>query len=49
MESRVLPAARRFRELGAAAGDDLPLLEAVTEQPRGLTPEPLAPPDREEG
>ncbi len=49
MESRVLPAARRFRELGAAAGDDLPLLETVTEQPRGLSPEPLAPTGREEG
>jgi DNA recombination protein RmuC len=37
MESRVLPAARRFRELGAAGGEDIPLLEAVTEQPRALT------------
>jgi hypothetical protein len=35
----VLPAARRFRELGAAAGEDLPLLEAVTEHPRGATTE----------
>jgi DNA recombination protein RmuC len=43
MESRVLPAARRFRDLGAATGDDLPLLDAVTEHPRGLA----AAPDRE--
>jgi DNA recombination protein RmuC len=47
MESRVLPAARRFRELGAAVGEDLPLLEAVTEQPRTLTSEPLPMADRE--
>jgi DNA recombination protein RmuC len=47
MESRVLPAARRFRELGAGAGDDLPLMEAVTEQPRRLAPDPLAASDRE--
>ncbi len=37
MESRVLPAARRFRELGAATGDDIPLLEALDQQPRELT------------
>ncbi len=43
MESRVLPAARRFRDLGAATGDELPLLDAVTKHPRGLA----AAPDRE--
>jgi DNA recombination protein RmuC len=48
MEARVLPAARRFRELGAAAGEDLPLLDAVTEQPRGLTAEPPALAQRED-
>jgi DNA recombination protein RmuC len=36
MESRVLPAARRFRDLGAAAGADIPPLEAVDQQPREL-------------
>jgi DNA recombination protein RmuC len=37
MESRVLPAARRFRELGAAGGDEIPLLEAIDERPRAVT------------
>ncbi len=37
MESRVLPAARRFRDLGAATGGDIPLLEALDQQPRELT------------
>jgi DNA recombination protein RmuC len=36
MESRVLPAARRFRELGAASGDDIPALEPLDVQPREL-------------
>jgi DNA recombination protein RmuC len=27
LESRVLPAARRFKELGVATGEDIPLLE----------------------
>jgi len=48
MEARVLPAARRFRDLGAAAGEELPLLEAVTEHPRGAAPEPPALARREE-
>jgi DNA recombination protein RmuC len=37
MESRVLPAARRFRDLGAATGAEIPSLEAIDEQPRELT------------
>lgn len=37
MESRVLPAARRFRELGAAVGEEIPVLESVDERPRPLT------------
>ncbi|OGK97138.1 MAG: hypothetical protein A2W08_15170 [Candidatus Rokubacteria bacterium RBG_16_73_20] len=37
MESRVLPAARKFKDLGAATGADLPRLESVDEQPRELT------------
>ncbi|MGH7313013.1 MAG: DNA recombination protein RmuC, partial [Candidatus Rokuibacteriota bacterium] len=36
METRVLPAARRFRDLGAATGGEIPPLEAVDEQPREL-------------
>jgi len=40
MESRVLPAARRFRELGAAAGAEIRTLEGIDEQPRQL---PLPP------
>lgn len=36
MESRVLPAARKFRDLGAATGDDIALLEAIDQQPREL-------------
>ena len=49
MEARVLPAARRFRELGAAAGEDLPVLESVTEHPRGLTTETATLAQRERG
>ncbi|MGH7392252.1 MAG: DNA recombination protein RmuC, partial [Candidatus Rokuibacteriota bacterium] len=49
MESRVLPAARRFRDLGAAGGEEIPVLEAVDERPRTLTapdvPEQLRAPD----
>ena len=37
MESRVLPAARRFKDLKAGTGDDLARLETVDEQPRELT------------
>jgi DNA recombination protein RmuC len=37
IESRILPAARRFKELGAATGEDLPLLEAIDTAPRGLS------------
>ncbi len=36
MESRVLPSARRFKELGAATGDEIPELEPVDETPRAL-------------
>jgi DNA recombination protein RmuC len=36
MESRVLVSARRFRELGAAAGEEIPELEPVDEMPRVL-------------
>jgi len=42
LESRVLPSARRFKELGAATGEDMIDLEPVDETPRTL-----AAPDRE--
>jgi DNA recombination protein RmuC len=37
LERRVLPAARKFEELGAATGDDIGALEPVDQQPRALT------------
>ncbi|MDR7481603.1 MAG: DNA recombination protein RmuC [Armatimonadota bacterium] len=37
LETRVLPAARRFRELGAATGDEIPLLDVVEQEPRQLS------------
>jgi len=36
MESRLFPAARRFKELGAAAGEEIPTLEPVQRTPRSL-------------
>ncbi len=37
IESRVLPAARRFKELGAASGDEIAVIEPIDTQPRQLT------------
>ena len=37
LEARVLPQVRRFRDLGAATGDELPELKPVETQPRQLT------------
>jgi DNA recombination protein RmuC len=37
LERRVLPAARRFEELGAASGDAIAALEPIDQQPRPLT------------
>ncbi len=37
LESRVLPAARRFKELGAASGDEIAIIEPVDTQPRQLS------------
>lgn len=37
MEARVLPAARRFKDLGAAAGNEIPVLSPVESTPRALT------------
>lgn len=36
LESRVLPAARRFKELGAATGDDIQVLNSVETTPRAI-------------
>lgn len=36
MESRVFPAARKFKELGAAQGDDIPTVEPLETTPRQL-------------
>jgi len=41
LESRVLPAARRFKDLGAASGAEIPVLSPVETTPRSLqAPEP---------
>ncbi len=45
METRVMPAARKFRELGAAPGDEIPSLEPVDQVPRALTLPEGAEPD----
>ncbi|HET7840270.1 MAG TPA: DNA recombination protein RmuC [Terriglobia bacterium] len=37
LESRVLTAARKFKQLGAATGDEIPELEPVDEAPRALS------------
>lgn len=37
LENRVLPAARRFKELGAGSGDEIIAIEPVDTQPRQLT------------
>jgi DNA recombination protein RmuC len=39
MESRVLVAARKFKDLGAATGDDIAELETIDEVPRSPRPE----------
>lgn len=36
LESRVLPAARKFQELGAAPGDEIPLINPIEQSPRLL-------------
>jgi DNA recombination protein RmuC len=42
LESRVLPAARRFKEMGAAGGDEIETLEIVDKATRGVEGEPGA-------
>jgi len=36
MEARVLPAVRRFKDLGAATGSEMPPLSPVDTKPRAL-------------
>jgi DNA recombination protein RmuC len=45
METRVLVQARRFKDLGAAVGDDIPELETVSHAPRQLAIPGLEPED----
>ncbi|MCP9446641.1 MAG: DNA recombination protein RmuC [Nitrospira sp.] len=42
LESRILPAARRFRELGAASGDEIPMMNPLDTQARPITAPDLA-------
>ncbi len=44
LDTRILPTARRFRELGAAAGDDIADVEVIESPPRSL--EAVRDPDR---
>lgn len=37
LESRIFPAARRFKELGSASGDDIQIIEPLDIQPRQIT------------
>jgi DNA recombination protein RmuC len=37
MEARVLPAARRFKDLGAASGEELPIVQPIETTPRTLS------------
>ncbi len=37
LENRVLPAARRFKELGVASGEEIAVIEPIDTQPRQLT------------
>lgn len=42
MEARVLPAARRFKDLGAAPGAEVPIIQPIDTTPRTLTTPELA-------
>ncbi len=37
LEARVLPAARRFKDLGAASGTEIPLIEPINIKPRSVS------------
>ena len=41
LERRVLPAARKFEEMGAATGDEIVPLEPIDQQPRAVTAQEL--------
>jgi DNA recombination protein RmuC len=41
LESRVLPAARRFKDLRAASGDDIEILTSVDKTPKSVTADEL--------
>ncbi len=41
LESRVLPAARRFKDLRAASGDDIEVLTSVDKTPKSVTADEL--------
>ncbi len=47
LEARVLPAARKFQELGAAPGDEIPLLNPLEQAPRMLNAPELTPEEDE--
>ena len=40
LETRVMPAARKFKELGAAPGEEIPLLDPIEHTPRELEAPP---------
>jgi len=46
MEARVLPAARRFKDLGAATGNEIPVLSPVETTPRALAAPEMTEDDR---
>ena len=49
LESRVLPAARKFKDLGAVSGDEIPVVSPVETTPRSLEPpETNESPDKDE-
>jgi DNA recombination protein RmuC len=37
MESRILPAVRKFKELGATGADEIPIIEQIDQKPRNLS------------
>ena len=45
LETRVLPSVRKFRDLGATAKDEIPLLESASIEPRKLTSSELSEPE----
>ncbi len=37
IESRVLPSVRKFKDLGATGGDEIPVLEQISQTPRNMS------------